>query len=465
MRKSIRFILVFLYLAYHRLSYRSHYFLLLGPLHPSLGTEQQLIAVLDCWRFQGRRAALAYSNQFTTTICPKLNPLFNELILRLSGAKAPRILLDGLWFTRTHGGITRVWEQIMRCWSLPELITPKAPIAIIDRNSHLAITGLFENISGSHLDPLDLTALSLLPDENYHHAREWNASIFISSWISVCSNHGINFPELALVHDCLPERSTTDPFLMQQRCRWLKGASGHLAVSSATASDLELFLKKNSQSVAWCHPGIDPVFSETLSDSAHDRLWPSLQARSGLCDPYVVLPATSKPGSYKNPELVASALLFPGLQNVQLVLSGIAAAEHRLSLLEKFPSLAPRCMAAGFTDLELALAYRHALAVVLPSRIEGFGLPAIEALASEATVLIADSRGLREAGGIACPRFSADSPDSLSSWLLMLLDCGSMSWLKPKLQLRAYKRLKQLHPDLLGLALLALSRRIARIYN
>ena len=54
--------------------------------------------------------------------------------------------------------------------------------------------------------------------------------------------------------------------------------------------------------------------------------------------------------------------------------------------------------AAGFTDVELALVYRHALAVVIPSRIEGFGLPAIE-VAAGGLPLLADSRGLREAGG------------------------------------------------------------------
>ena len=138
-----------------------------------------------------------------------------------------------------------------------------------------------------------------------------------------------------------------------------------------------------------------------------------MQQPSGLNHPYVLLPGTSGPGSYKNPELVAAALAEHGLQQIQLFLSGLAAETHCATLLEQFPHLQGRCFAAGFTDLELALAYSHALAVVLPSRIEGFGLPAIEALASGATVLVANSRGLREAGAGACPRFQQQTQPAL----------------------------------------------------
>ena len=60
-----------------------------------------------------------------------------------------------------------------------------------------------------------------------------------------------------------------------------------------------------------------------------------------------------------------------------------------------FPHLRGRVLAAGFSDSELALAYRQALAVVIPSRIEGFGLPAIEVMAAGGLCLVADARGLR----------------------------------------------------------------------
>ena len=435
-----------------------------GPLHPSLGAYRPPMAVLDCLRSHGSNAALELCNRLRTPRTP-VQPLLEELYLRLVGAPGPRILLDGLWFTRPHGGITRVWEQILNCWLLPGLISFKSPIALIERNSHLAITGRFENINGSSVDPLDIGAVAKIAKENAKYAGDWGASVFTSSWLSVCAQDVYKCPELHLVHDCLPERLSKDPVLLAQRRRCSNGASELIAVSKASAQDLEFFLEKQKSSIAWCHPGVQPIFADFCADVSSNEFWCQLQQRSGLNHPYVLLPATSAPGSYKNPELVAAALAEHGLQQIQLVLSGLAAETHCATLLEQFPHLQGRCFAAGFTDLELAHAYNHALAVVLPSRIEGFGLPAIEALATGATVLVADSRGLREAGAGACPRFSASDPASLVSWLKLLLDQASSEWITPLLQRRAERRLQQLHPDLLGLTLLALSRRCSNGYD
>ena len=419
--------------------------------------------MLDCWRLKGASPAQLLLDELLPSSGLDHGLIGQELRLRLSGAPGPSLLLDGLWFSRPHGGITRVWEQILRCWQLPGLITPQAPLAIIDRNSHLALTGSFENLTGAEVDPLDYSAVAGLSYENSQLARSWGASVFLSSWISTSAGFDLEpslsqLHELILVHDCLPERGSKDALLLHQRRRWLKGASRCLAVSAATAVDLEGLLQLPTGSVPWCYSGPDRIFHATFADPDSAKLWPQLQQRSGLNHPYVLLPATSGPGSYKNPELVAAALAEHGLQQIQLVLSGLAAETHCATLLEQFPHLQGRCLVAGFTDLELALAYRHALAVVLPSRIEGFGLPAIEALASGATVLVADARGLREAGAGACPRVSTSDPTDLAAWLRLLLDNPSRAWLLRHLQRRAQQRLQQLHPDLLGLALLALAR-------
>lgn len=418
--------------------------------------------MLECWRLEGAGPAQLLLQQLLPEGAAQ-GLIGKELRLRLAGDPGPRLLVDGLWFSRPYGGITRVWEQILRCWLLPGLISPQAPVAIIERNSHLAITGSFENLTGAEVDPLDYQAVGGISTENSKLARSWGASVFLSSWISTTAGSdlepsALQLPELALVHDCLPERGSQDAVLLHQRRCWLKGARRCLAVSADTAMDLEGLLRKPAGSVPWCHSGPDRTFQSTFADPDSAKIWPPLQKRAGLTPPYLLLPATSAPGSYKNPELVAAALAEHGLQQIQLVLSGLAAETHCATLLEQFPHLQGRCFAAGFTDLELALAYSHALAVILPSRIEGFGLPAIEALASGATVLVADSRGLREAGAGACPRVSVSNPTDLAAWLRLLLDAPSRAWLLPHLQRRAQQRLQQLHPDLLGVALLALAR-------
>ena len=116
-------------------------------------------------------------------------------------------------------------------------------------------------------------------------------------------------------------------------------------------------------------------------------------------------------------------------------------------------------MAAGFNDLELAIVYRQALAVVIPSRIEGFGLPAIEVTASGGLSLVADVRGLREAGGEASLRFSSSQPGQLSDLLKLAADPVTRKWLQSQLLPRVRSRLARLNPDLIGLALLTQARR------
>lgn len=430
-------------------------------LHHQLGEAAAAAAVLSCWRAQGPEAAARCQQQLVHAQ-PQLAqaPLQRELRARLAGEPGPRLLIDGLWFCRPFGGITRVWDQILSTWALPGLLSEAAPVCLIERDSHLARSGAFPWIEGPRVDPIDPVAVASLADDNAALAAQWGAQVFLSSWISSTGASQPAIAELALVHDCLPERYGVPEPLRGLRCRWLQGASRHLAVSADTAADLETLLSRPQGSLPWCHPAPASLFAETLPEPEGRRLWDGLRQRAGLRPPYVVLPATSAIGSYKNPELVAQALQAPPLQPLQLVLCGIAADQRRLELEQRYPHLQGRALAVGLSDLELTLVYRHALAVVLPSHAEGFGLPAVEAMASGAAVLVADSRGLREAGGGAALRFGSRRPDQLAQLLGLLLSPQGPD-LQRHLQRRRRQRLDALHPDLLGLALLALARSVA----
>ena len=54
--------------------------------------------------------------------------------------------------------------------------------------------------------------------------------------------------------------------------------------------------------------------------------------------------------------------------------------------------------------------------------------------------VVADARGLREAGAGACPRVSVSNPTDLAAWLRLLLDAPSRAWLLPHLQRRAQRQ-------------------------
>jgi glycosyltransferase involved in cell wall biosynthesis len=64
-------------------------------------------------------------------------------------------------------------------------------------------------------------------------------------------------------------------------------------------------------------------------------------------------------------------------------------------------------------DAQLGAAYREATCFVFPSKIEGFGLPVLEALASGCPTLLADIPIFREIGADAALYFSPDDVGSL----------------------------------------------------
>ncbi len=402
--------------------------------------------LLKCWRAEGPQSVRRQLMHL-----PKSGLLLEELHLRLEGVPGPRLLVDGLWWTRPFGGVTRVWEQILRVWHLPGLITPAAPVALIRRGDEIAAADGHVSLPGLSVDPLDHGAVMRLGGENACLARSWRADVFLSSWTSLCGdiNDQAAWPELALVHDCMPERSRMDQAQQQLRRFWLLRARRCLAVSADTAKDLEGLRRWIPAPVPWCHPGSD------LGVAADALVLP-------VNKPYVLLPGTSRVGSYKNPELVARALRSAALLPLQLVITGLDAQRHGEALEQRFPHLNGRWQAIGCSDAQLRLLYRGALAVVMPSRIEGYGLPVLEALQCGATVLSGDSRGLREAGAGAVMRFDTETPAQLSALLEMLMDASSGSWLQPILQRRRQERLEQIAPGCLGLALLAIARTCLR---
>ena len=158
--------------------------------------------------------------------------------------------------------------------------------------------------------------------------------------------------------------------------------------------------------------------------------------------------------------LPKSPLLYQLERCEQAMTEAFARDARTIELVEAFPALDGRCVGVGFTELELALAYRHALAVVLPSRVEGFGLPAVEALAAAGRLIVADARGLREAAAEAGLRVDPDQPRQLQALLALLLHPPSRGWLDPWLERRRQTRLQRCCPDLLGLAMLACARNL-----
>lgn len=101
-------------------------------------------------------------------------------------------------------------------------------------------------------------------------------------------------------------------------------------------------------------------------------------------------------------------------KNVDVLVDGFSNIDDAMLVLtggdfERFKSR-ERVVVTGFVDdSELAALYRGALALVMPSREEGFGLPALEAMASGCAVITSNAAALVEITGDAALHVEPDA--------------------------------------------------------
>ena len=144
--------------------------------------------------------------------------------------------------------------------------------------------------------------------------------------------------------------------------------------------------------------GVDALFRESSAAELAD-----FRARRGVPAKYFAALGSLK--AHKNLKL-----LLPILDRLPapLVLLAGRGARRALGFPESVLELSP------LTDADLALFYGGATAVLVPSRYEGFGLPALEAMACGASVIAANAGAHPEVvgtGGLLV------SPDDEEAWL------------------------------------------------
>ena len=86
----------------------------------------------------------------------------------------------------------------------------------------------------------------------------------------------------------------------------------------------------------------------------------------------------------------------------------------------------PATYVGRVSDSQLKTLYRSAACFVFPSRYEGFGLPAIEAMACGCPVVSADIPSLREVCGTAALYAKPDQPDDIAAQVALLIENDSL---------------------------------------
>ena len=240
-------------------------------------------------------------------------------------------------------------------------------------------------------------------------------------------------PCVVTFHDAIPERFPQLVF-PTRRNRWLwrakvalalRQATRVLTVSQASARDLETVL------------GVPRARIDLVSEAADPRFRPLGEAavrearrRWGLGDRrYLVYVGGLNPHKNLLGLLRAGVDLAKEFDDLAVAIVGDTSGRgfhDNLAELRAFlagqPDLAARVVFTGYVpDDELVALYSGAWAFVSPSLAEGFGLPALEAMACGLPVLASDRGSLPEVVGEAGCFFDPDSPAAIAEATARLL--------------------------------------------
>jgi len=215
---------------------------------------------------------------------------------------------------------------------------------------------------------------------------------------------GMPVPVVATFYDATPLRFASPPepwrrARARMAIRSLTRATAVHAISDhAKREFLECFAFPDER-VVTVPLGVDPLFA------------PAPQAEQPR---HLLFVGGSDP--HKNLELLLTMLAMPEAAGVPpLTVAGPAANDSRLADAAIRGRVRP---IPAPTDTELVALYRRALALLIPSRNEGFGLPALEAMACGCPVVAARAGALPEVCGDAAVLLDAEQP---RQWLDALL--------------------------------------------
>ena len=228
-------------------------------------------------------------------------------------------------------------------------------------------------------------------------------------------------PLVATVHDLIPLRF---PAAVSRRFRWLfRGLIGRtiraarrvITVSEFTRREILERYPGAAGKVVAIPNGVDPAFSAAGDPEADRRV----RERHGISRRYLLFVGVFEPR--KNVPLLVDAFEIlrhtrPEAADLQLALAG-GSGWRGDAIAEGVRSrgLEPAVRLLGYVpDADLPALYRGATLAVVPSQYEGFGLPAIEAMACGAPVLASDAAALPETVGDAGELFTAGDPGLLA---------------------------------------------------
>jgi glycosyltransferase involved in cell wall biosynthesis len=234
---------------------------------------------------------------------------------------------------------------------------------------------------------------------------------------------GLNLPSVVTIHDVGHRH---DPGSYRRSARWYlelttryaaRRATRLIAVSRSTADDLQRFYDVPGGRITVVHSGVDPAM-RPQDPAAVAAVLERLDIRQpyflylGRDHPRKNLPMLRRAFSDARGRGLKASLVLAGPGHGQL---GAAAGVIRL------PYVAPA---------DLPALYAGAVALLLPSRFEGFGFPVLEAMRCGTAVIASTAGALPEIVGTSGVLLS---PDDAGAWSQAMLELAGDADLQRRL--------------------------------
>lgn len=209
-------------------------------------------------------------------------------------------------------------------------------------------------------------------------------------------------------------------------------ADAIIAVSKATRDDLISLLGVDADAVWVIDEAADALFRPP-----NDNASPVTASNRDMPSRYFLMVGTIEPRKNHDTLLDAYAAYRRTTDNpAALVIVG-AEGWHAAATVARLRSEAGVLWLGPATSAELLPLYHGALALLMPSWDEGFGLPVVEAMASGTPVAISTARALIEVAGDAA---LAIAPDDVRGWAAAMATLATTPWRRAALRAAGYQR-------------------------